>query len=357
MATDSEDPLGLRGTLLAQKYLVGSAVGDGGYSVVYRAEHTIWREPVALKLFTALARVGEEEREQLLAEFIQEGKLLAALSSRSATIVQARDFGTVLTPDGAWIPYMVLEWVDGQPLDQVLDGERQRGLPPRTLHEAMALLEPLATGLHTAHSRGVVHRDVKPENVLVLGDPRGVAPALKLLDFGVAKVMDVQNALLAETGSGPMSFTPRYGAPEQFSRRFGATGPWTDVYALALVMVEVLRGSVLWEEDDCVRLMHIASDPERRPTPAAFGLQVGSAVESVFQRALAIHPAERYRSVGEMWGALHGAVFPGAARWGSSSGAGSSITPLSVEQMEVPALRAPRALPRRRRAPPSRSVR
>ena len=114
------DPLGISGTMIADKYRVAHAVGEGGFSVVYLAEHTIWRQPVAIKCFKVLANAPEDQREGLLNGFIQEGKLMASLSSRSAAIVQARDVGTFTTPDGQWLPYMVLEWLEGKPLDIAL---------------------------------------------------------------------------------------------------------------------------------------------------------------------------------------------------------------------------------------------
>src|SRR6185312_15307952 len=149
--TDSRrDPLGISGTLLAEKYRIGEAIGEGGFSVVYRAEHTIWQQPVAIKCFKILANAPEDQRKDLLDGFIQEGKLMAQLSSRSAAIVQARDVGNFVTADGQWVPYMVLEWLEGKPLDVVLWEERRAGLPSRNLSESMALLEPAAQALEVA---------------------------------------------------------------------------------------------------------------------------------------------------------------------------------------------------------------
>ena len=197
------DPLGISGTTIAEKYKIGPVVGEGGFSVVYKAEHTIWQQPVAIKCFKALANAPQERRSELLDEFIQEGKLMAALSSRSAAIVQARDVGTFTAKDGAWIPYMVLEWLDGSALDAILEDEHLAGLPPRKLPEVMALLEPAAIALNLVHSKNIAHRDVKPANIMVSGDPRGPAPFVKVLDFGIAKVMaeHAQDATaLAQTG-------------------------------------------------------------------------------------------------------------------------------------------------------------
>ena len=83
------DPLGISGTVIADKYRMAHAVGEGGFSVVYLAEHTIWRQPVAIKCFKVLANAPEDQRDRLLEGFIQEGKIMASLSSRSAAIVRA----------------------------------------------------------------------------------------------------------------------------------------------------------------------------------------------------------------------------------------------------------------------------
>ncbi|EYF01197.1 bifunctional serine/threonine-protein kinase/formylglycine-generating enzyme family protein [Chondromyces apiculatus] len=321
----SRDPLGISGTVIAEKYLVDSAVGEGGFSVVYKAEHTIWRQPVALKCFKILANAPAEQRDKLLDGFIQEGRLMAELSSRSAAIVQARDIGTFTSPEGQWLPYMVLEWLEGKPLDSVLWDEGRSGMPNRSLLEAIGLLEPAAVALELVHARGIAHRDIKPANIFVTGDPRAPGVHVKVLDFGIAKVMSehaAAAAALAQTGQEITAFTPNYGAPEQFSRSHGATGPWTDVFAMALILVEVLTGRSALQGDDYLQLAVESRDPMRRPTPRAFGLDLGPAVEAVFAQALAVAPGDRFTTMGQFWSALHHAVHPNAATWnpGPSSG-------------------------------------
>src|SRR5271155_1313101 len=100
--------LELIGTTIADKYAVESVVGEGGFAVVYRATHLLWKRPVALKVFKSLGEVSEKDRQKLLDEFIQEGALLADLSARTAAIVQARDIAMLATADGQSVPYMVL---------------------------------------------------------------------------------------------------------------------------------------------------------------------------------------------------------------------------------------------------------
>ena len=306
-----QDPLGLVGKKIDDKYIVESLVGEGGFAVVYRAQHLIFKRPVAIKAFRALSDFGVEQRERLLNDFIQEGALLADLSERSAAIVQARDVGTLTTPNGDWVPYMVLEWLDGAPLDGVLKQEQEQGFAPRTMQRAVKLLEPVAEALSLAHKRGIAHRDVKPANIFLIGDPRGDDCTVKLLDFGIAKVVqDVQKLAnsFSKTSGNVTSFTPAYGAPEQFSRTHGATGPWTDVFSLALVVGELVTGKTPLQGDDFVQLGFASANPTSRPTPRTLGAPVSDEVEAVFAKALAVKPEDRFQSAGELWNALRQAL-------------------------------------------------
>ena len=352
----NSDPLGISGIRLDQKYQLGEAVGEGGFSVVYRAEHVLFREPVAIKLFKVVAHVPEERRRQLLADFIQEGRLLAELSTHCAAIVQARDVGTLTRSDGLWLPYMVLEWLDGAPLSAVLREERRAARPARSLAQILTLLDPVAVALDLVHEAGVAHRDVKPANIFVLHARDASATGVKLLDFGVAKVMAEQEALASSifvTGREATGFTPRYAAPEQFDRKLGATGPWTDVFALALLVVEMLRGKRALDGTDYIELAASARDRQRRPTPRTHGIEVGDGVERVLMQALAVDPSERYPTAGRFWSELHAEVFPDRAPW--SAGAPPSAAELRRTQTStMPPGGSARTLPMHH-APPART--
>lgn len=304
------DALEIVGTTIEGKYLIEKVVGEGGFALVYRAMHLVWKRPVAIKAFRALAELDDAQRDKLVEEFIREGALLAELSERSAAIVQARDVGTLVTKTGLRVPYMILEWLDGATLEAVLVDEAARGLPVRAPQEAIELLNPIAEALALAHKRGIAHRDVKPANVFVLGDARG-EHAMKLLDFGIAKVVqDAQkmSGSFQKTGGHITSFTPAYGAPEQFSRSHGATGPWTDVFSFALMIAEVLSGKPPLDGDSFVQLGFMSADRSRRPTPRTLGATVTDAVEEVFVKALAVACDDRYQTAGEFWNALRGAL-------------------------------------------------
>jgi formylglycine-generating enzyme required for sulfatase activity len=342
----ARDPLRIVGTLVAEKYRIEKLVGEGGFALVYRAVHTIWNKPVAIKFFNGLSSAPLDQRAHFQQAFIQEGALLTELSSHTAAIVQARDVGTYTSPDGQWMPYMVLEWLEGFALDELLEREKRAGLGPWTLAEVLGLLGQVAAALDVAHGKGIAHRDIKPPNLFVLGsDERNPAAAVKVLDFGVAKLMSDNTELkaaLAKTGMGVTSFTPQYGAPEQFSRSYGATGPWTDVFALALVAVEMLAGKPPLEGDDLVQLGFAAGNPARRPTPRTLGLAVPDAVESVFARALAVRPEERYARAGEFWAAFERAL-------GTTSSAArtlrSSVRPQTAPTELAPVVPAARTAP------------
>jgi formylglycine-generating enzyme required for sulfatase activity len=334
------DPLRIVGTLVAEKYRVEKLVGEGGFAVVYRAIHTIWNKPVAIKFFNGLSSAPVDQRAEFQQAFIQEGALLTELSSQTAAIVQARDVGTYTSPDGQWMPYMVLEWLEGLALDELLEREKRAGLAAWTLSEVLGLLGQVAAALDVAHGKGIAHRDIKPPNLFVLGTgPRNPAAPVKVLDFGVAKMMSDNTQLkaaLAKTGMGVTSFTPQYGAPEQFSRSYGATGPWTDVFALALVAVEMLAGKAPLEGDDLVQLGFAAGNPERRPTPRTLGVAVPDAVEDVFQKALAVRPEARFARAADFWSTLERAA-------GTTSAAARTVRP-SLRPHTAPTELAPNAL-------------
>ncbi len=303
------DPFELVGTTIAGKYDVEEIVAQTALSVVYRATHRVWQRSVAIKAFTAPS-LSEEARQQLLASFVEEGRLLMDLSERCASICQARDVSSLTTARGDWVPYTVLEWLDGECLEVLLRrerGEDGEGRQPRTLAAVIELLNPIAEALAIAHEQGVVHRDVKPGNIFVLSSAAGEAPRSKLLDFGVAKVM--RGAVPVPVGAVvSQSFTPSYGAPEQFSAAYGTTGPWTDVYALGLIVVELLTGHEALRGDALGALAAQSCDPIVRPTARALGALVSDDVEIVLERALAVRLEDRFANARELWAALREAL-------------------------------------------------
>jgi len=305
------DPLALVGQVLDGTYRIDALVGEGGFGVVYKAFHLGFEEPVAVKCLKIPGSFAPETREAFLRKFREEGKLLFQLSQGTLGIVRSIALGDTTTPAGVWTPFVVLEWLEGTPLSTIMHDRRRRGMQGRPLGEVMAWLEQPARALAYAHGKRVAHRDIKPANLFVMhGSRAGAAPQLKLLDFGIAKVMEEGASAFrkARTQAGFTSFTPRYAAPEQFDPSIGPTGPWSDVYSFALVVVEMLTDRAPADGDDAVGLMSSAVNRSIRPTPRMRGAQVPDAVEEVFARALCVDPTMRFADLATFWDALGQAV-------------------------------------------------
>lgn len=184
---DTQDPFQLVGTTIEGKYRVTSVVGDGGFGVVYRGVHKGFDEPVAIKCLKLPSKVADKDRDTLLEQLRDEGRLLLRLSRATSSIVQALDIGAVTTAEGIWVPYLVLEWLEGETLAEHFRWRMDRGEGPFSVAEAVKLLAPAARALAVAHAQKVAHRDVKPQNLFLA--QVGSARTIKVLDFGIAKVL------------------------------------------------------------------------------------------------------------------------------------------------------------------------
>jgi serine/threonine protein kinase len=299
-APPADDPLQIVGATLAMGCRVEQFVAEGGFSHVYRGHHP-QRGAVAIKLFkqSLTARMHAD----LEASFRREGALMAQLSAHTEVVVRAFAVGSWRDPRGRAISYTIMEWLDGQPLDQVLAARRE----PMPIADVIAQLDPIARALSAAHAAGVAHRDLKPENIFAT--PAG----MRLLDFGVAKIATHLSRGFEATGSALSPVTVQYAAPEQVTKRLGATGPATDVHGLALVCVEMLAGRRPYETRNArAALLQVLAT--RRPTPRALGVEVPAAVEKVFAQALALAPADRHADVATFWAALNAAAQPAPRR-------------------------------------------
>ena len=233
------DPLQLVGTTIAEKYAVESVVGEGGFAIVYKATHLIWKRPVAIKAFKSMgsfAREGSRAAPRRVRP--RRGAPRRAVRALGGDLPGARrrDDHDAERRVGAVHGARVARGGDARARARRRARARDRRRAPCSRRSQ--LLEPVGEALALAHARGIAHRDVKPGNIFLLGDPRSESCTVKLLDFGIAKVVqDAQKmaGAFSQTSGQVTSFTPAYGAPEQFSRAQGATGPWTDVFALALI--------------------------------------------------------------------------------------------------------------------------
>jgi serine/threonine-protein kinase len=304
------DLYGIEGQVLDGQFRVDRAIGEGGFSVVYRGLHIGLDEPVAIKCLKLQSPLASSVVDGIVRRFRDESKIHYRLSRGSLHIARTIAAGTTMAPaTGALVPYMVLEWLEGFTLSEELRARRMRGEQGRSLPEVIRLLDPVADAMAFAHAQGVVHRDLNPSNIFV-AHAQG-SSKLKVLDFGVAKVIS-DHALslgprVATIGQIRM-FTPAYAAPEQFHDALGAIGPYTDVYSFAVLVVELLADRTPIEGEHIGDYADKALDPGRRPTPRSMGVHVGDAVEAVLARAVTVDPSQRPRDIGEFWGMLKNAA-------------------------------------------------
>lgn len=299
------DAFGWVGSVIDDQFVIEAVAGEGAFGIVYRGRHLGFDAPIAIKCLKIPADLEGMEREKFLTRFGYEAKILYRISRHTPSVVQAIHVGAATSPKGAWTPYLVMEWLEGRTLADDLQARRDAGLGPRSIEDTMALLTPAATALTVAHAEHISHRDIKPANLFLKQTRNG--ERLTVVDFGIAKMFSESPSIteaLAKTGKTLNAFTPRYGAPEQFSQRYGATGPWTDVYAMALIFIEVATGRPALRGSDVIQLFVASSDEQRRPSLRANGVEANSAIEDVLACALAISPALRYRNMDEMWKAL-----------------------------------------------------
>ncbi|HEY5147044.1 MAG TPA: serine/threonine-protein kinase [Polyangiaceae bacterium] len=308
MATS--DPFGLVGQVLDGQFHVDRHIGEGGFSVVYRGTHVGLNEPIAIKCLKLPTALGSALVESFIRRFRDESRLHYKLSQGNLHIVRSMASGTTIAPaTSALVPYTVLEWLEGHSLADEFNRRRDAGLHGRSLREVVTLLDSAVDALAYAHAQGVIHRDLNPGNFFLAKTASGVK--VKILDFGVAKVM-ADSALAmgptAQTVGNMRMFAPAYGSPEQFDERLGAIGPWSDVYSIALVMLEALTDRTVMEGEHLGEFATKALDETRRPTPRSLGVPVGDAIQKLFAQALAVDPSRRPRDAGEFWGMLKNAA-------------------------------------------------
>ncbi len=285
------------GTVLSGRYKLEAKLGSGGMSTVYLARDATLDRAVAVKV---MHREMSEQADQL-ERFRQEARAVAKLSHPN--VVAVIDAGE----DGGH-PYIVFEYVEGETLKQ-----RIARLGPLDTQEALAYAIEIARGLTVAHARNMVHRDIKPQNVLI--DAEGRA---KLTDFGISRQLE-QDGM---TATGRVLGTTDYVAPEQAMGH--AVDPRSDIYSLGVVLYEMLVGQVPFHADSQVgvAMKHVNEElpdvQQRRP-------EVSAAAALAVERATTKDPSQRYQEVGEMIDDLSTALEVEAARAGATTGEATSV--------------------------------
>jgi eukaryotic-like serine/threonine-protein kinase len=259
------------GELIAGRYELEELVGSGGMSSVYRAHDRLLERSVALKILHEQYTRDEDYVER----FRREARSVAQLAHPN--IVTVIDRGE---QDGR--QFIVFEYVDGENLKQLVDREG-----PLSAHETIELGLQVARGLAFAHDQGLVHRDVKPQNVLLDADGRA-----KVTDFGIARSLDVDGMTITGTIMGSSSYI----APEQ--ARGQPVDEQTDVYSLGCVMFELLTGEVPFDGENFVAVaMRHVNDPV--PSVGDLRPDVPQRLDWAIQRAMAKDHEERFRSMAE----------------------------------------------------------
>ncbi|MBX3470041.1 MAG: serine/threonine protein kinase, partial [Planctomycetes bacterium] len=256
-------------------YVVRELLGRGAMGFVLRVEHPELGHEYALKLVRP-DMLGDQDA---VGRFRREMEALAQVDDHPG-IVRVHSAGE--TEEGA--PYYAMELVRGRSLAEALQKQLLG------LDAALDVIAQVAAALGHLHARGIVHRDVKPENVLV--DEAGQA---RLTDFGLARSLGLRADRL--TRSGDLVGTPTHMAPEQAMGRLGEVGPWTDVYALGVVLYEVLAGRTPHQGATALEVFTKVAEGAPFPPPSRLAEGVAPALEAVCLRALARRPIDRYPDV------------------------------------------------------------
>ncbi len=299
------EPLDLVGDILGDHFRVDEFAGEGLLSVVYKGRHLSVDATVAIKCLNLPPTLDEALARPIVDNFQEGCRLHYQLARGNLNIAQTIASGTTIAPrTGASVPYLVREWFEGESLGRHLMRRREKRQTGRSLAETMRLLGGLADGLAYAHEQKIAHLSVHPSNVFLVRV--GESSGSKVLDFGVGSAVDAAAAGVRPNLGAQILF-PAYAAPEQLHRLLGETGPWTDVYALALMVLETLSDRAVIEDQEVKATVDRVLDPNSRPSAHGHGVQVSDAVERVFERAFALDPNERYGDARAFWAALKAA--------------------------------------------------
>jgi len=292
------------------RYHILEQLGEGGMATVYKAFDTRLERDVAVKIIRT-ERLTIETMPIALKRFEREAKALGKLTHPN--VVPVSDYGEY---EGK--PYLVMPYLPGGTLKQKLG----RQIP---WQEAVQLLLPIAEALDYAHSQNMIHRDVKPSNILLTqrGQPM-------LTDFGIAKILDVEETVEL-TGTSTTVGTPEYMAPEQVTSK--TADHRADIYALGVVLYEMVTGRKPFIADTPMAVL-IKHATAPLPRPKQFAPDLPEGVEKVLLKALAKNPADRYTSMAEMGDALE-KIMSGQAKIPAARGKAERLETQKVEAENV----------------------
>lgn len=279
--SSTTDPL--IGQILSERYRVLERIGRGGFGAVYRVQHIRLDKTLALKVL--FDRTGENPR--MIKRFEREAR--AACRIGHDNIVEITDFARF----GDHGYYFVMEYLEGETL-----GRRIKRLGPMAPGRLVHIGCQIADALAATHSKGIIHRDLKPDNVF-LTHRRADADFVKVLDFGIAAMMEPGEHAIGLTDHGAMLGTPAYMSPEQ-ATGMAATAQ-SDIYSLGILLYEMATGSVPFRDQNAMSVleMHRAREP-MAPRAARPDLDIPEGIEAVILRALRKSLSQRYSSMREV---------------------------------------------------------
>ena len=300
--------------VLEGKYHLECRLGQGGMGVVYKARHAYLKTQLAIKVILP-DLVGNDP--QLVTRFRQEA--LAAAAIRHQNVVSVTDYGVI---DGS-VPFLVMEYVEGESLHDLL--AREKALSPE---KALDLIAAVCAGVGAAHHQGIVHRDLKPLNVMICSDKPNISQAVKILDFGLAKIKsgELLGSFIQAQTTGLMG-SPYYMAPEQWADE--EPDSRSDIYSLGVMFYQMVAGDVPFKGSSIPAIMkkHIS---DAAPTLADAGIHVSPELEEAVAHTLQKDKNKRTASVELFVEELTNAILPMAATIPGSVGKSLPVSSLRI---------------------------